>query len=86
MATATQKAHSFRLELAGIQEPTIEVADAIYGSGIDDALILSEEPILSLDFHREAPSLGDAIGSAVKAVEKVGFKVARVIVDDPSQE
>jgi hypothetical protein len=35
-----------------------------------------------LDFDRKAESLGDAIGSAVKDIEKAGFKVARVEVEE----
>jgi hypothetical protein len=80
MATTALKAYSFTVVLAGVDELTVEVADAVYGSGIDDALLRSEGPTLYLDFEREAESLGDAIGSAVKDVERAGFAVARVDV------
>ena len=36
---------------------------------------------MGLNFDREAATLGDAIGSAVKAVEGAGLAVARVDVD-----
>jgi hypothetical protein len=68
--------------LAGVDGLTIEVADAVYGSGIDDALLHSEGPTLYLDFDREAGSLGDAVGSAIKDVERAGYIVARVEVGD----
>jgi hypothetical protein len=32
-------------------------------------------------FAREAEDLGDAIGSAVKAVQKAGFGVAKIEID-----
>ena len=58
MTTTTLKTHSFTVVLAGVDELTVEVADAVYGSGIDDALLRSEGPTLYLDFDREAESLG----------------------------
>jgi hypothetical protein len=36
--------------------------------------------VLSVDFDREAESLGDATGAAVKDVERAGLAVARVEV------
>jgi hypothetical protein len=81
MTTTALRAHSFTVVLAGMDELTVELADAVYGSGIDDALLRSEGPTLYLDFEREAESLGDAIGSAVKDVERAGLAVARVEVD-----
>jgi hypothetical protein len=35
---------------------------------------------LGLSFDREAGSLGDAVGSAIRDVERAGFAVARVDV------
>ena len=62
----------------------IALADALYEAGCDDASPHSEGPTVYLDFHREAESLGDAIGSAVKDVARAGFSVARVEVEPPN--
>ena len=35
-----------------------------------------------VDFEREAECLGDAVGSAIKAVEKAGYKAARVEIEE----
>lgn len=75
----------FVLTLAGSDELTPELADALFEAGCDDATLHSDGPVLYIDFDREAVSLGDAIGSAVKDVEKAGFKVSRVEVETQSQ-
>jgi hypothetical protein len=80
MATA-MKTHSFTVVLAGVNELTDAIEAAVYRAGIDDALLHSKGPTVYLDFDREAESLGDAIGSAVKDVERAGLAVARVEVD-----
>jgi hypothetical protein len=77
---ATLKTHSFRLTLAGVSEVTDAMENALFESGCDDAGVGSCDGVVSLDFEREAGCLGDAIGSAVKDVERAGFAVARVDV------
>lgn len=77
---AALKTHEFTLTLAGTDGLTIELADAVYAL-CDDAFIASHGSIVTIAFDREAESLGDAIGSAVKDVERAGFKVAKVEVE-----
>jgi hypothetical protein len=81
MSQVATKVHDFTLTLAGARELTVELADALYEAGCDDASVYSEGPTVYLDFHREAESLGDAIGSAVKDVARAGFSVALVRVE-----
>jgi hypothetical protein len=83
MTTVAQKTYSFSLILAGVRELTVGMADALFEAGCDDATPASCEGVVSVDFDREADSLGDAIGSAVKDVERAGYAVARVDVDAP---
>jgi hypothetical protein len=73
---------SFTLILAGVDAMTPEMADALYESGCDDALVGSSSGVVMVDFDREAESLGKAIGSAVEDVEKAGFKVAKVEIEE----
>lgn len=73
--------YDFTLALSGVGELTVEVADRLYEAGCDDASPHSAGPTVYLDFHREAESLGDALGSAVKDVERAGYAVARVEVE-----
>ncbi len=73
--------YEFTLTLAGVEELTVEVADALYEAGCDDASPHSTGPRIDLDFHREAESLASAIGSAIADVERAGFAVARIDVE-----
>jgi hypothetical protein len=82
MAATTAKTYSFTLILAGVTEITVDMADALFEAGCDDASPASCEGVVSVDFDREADSLGDAIGSAVKDVERAGYAVARIIVEE----
>jgi hypothetical protein len=84
MATTTTTTYSFTLILAGVSEITVDMADALFGAGCDDGSPGSCEGVVSVDFDREATSLGDAVGSAIRDVERAGFTVARVDVDSPA--
>lgn len=74
------KTHEFTIILADVDEITVEIADALYEAGCDDSSPSSCEGIVSVHFHREAASLGDAVGSAIGDVERAGFKVASIAV------
>jgi hypothetical protein len=78
------RVYEFTLKLAGVDELTVKLEDALFEAGCDDALLHSEGRAVFLDFGREAASLGDAIGSAVKDVEKAGFRVSRIEVKEPA--
>jgi hypothetical protein len=86
MSQVASAVYDFTVTLAGVDDLTVEVADALYEAGCDDATPCSEGPVVYLHFHREAESLGDAIGSAVKNVARAGFSVARVEVDRAGPE
>jgi hypothetical protein len=81
MATVAQKLYAFTLMLSGVDELTPEMADAIFAAGCHDATPWSREGCVAIGFDREAESLGDAIGSAVKDVQRAGYAVARIIVE-----
>ena len=84
MSQVATKLHEFTLTLAGIDDLTVEVADALFEAGCGDGTVYSEGPTHYISFHREAESLGAAIASAVNDVAKVGFSVAHVEVE-PTQ-
>jgi hypothetical protein len=76
--------HSFTLILAGVDATMPEMAEALYEAGCDDSTPGSRCGVVMVHFDREAESLGDAIGSAIKDVEKAGYKVAKVEVEEPA--
>ena len=83
MATAVRKAYKFVVSLADAAGITDAMEDAVLGAGCDDALLWCRSGTVFLTFHREAGSLGSAIGSAIEDVERAGLIVARVEVDTP---
>jgi hypothetical protein len=71
----------FSVILAGVDDMTPEMAEALYEAGCNDSTPGSRCGMVMVHFDRDAESLGDAIGSGVKDVEKAGFKVGRVEVE-----
>ena len=69
--------YSFTLIFEG--EPDL---DALYEAGCDDALIGEVDGVHYADFDREAPSLAEAVLSAISAVESAGPRALRVEPDD----
>ncbi len=62
-----------------------DLTGRVLAAGLEDAGLTgvgSCGEVFSLGFDREAESLGDAIGSAVKGIEQAGLTVARVDVGD----
>ena len=63
------KEHQFTLVIAG-ELDRAEVIDALFEVGCDDATFGTVDHVGYGDFVREAPSLGEAVGSAIEQVEK----------------
>jgi hypothetical protein len=82
--TEPMHSYTFTLILAGIQEVTDEVEDALFEAGCDDALLGSRDGVVFLDFEREASSAREAVLSAIADVAKsgIGARVARVEPDE----
>jgi hypothetical protein len=73
------RSHEFTVILAGVDELTSELMDALDAAGCDDCTPSSIGPIISLRFNRTS-SLGEAVGSAIADVERAGLAVAKVEV------
>ena len=70
--------YEFTLILAESLELTEELADALFAAGCDDGTPGTCHGVFSVDFHREAVSLEDAIRSAIEDVKTAGYEVTRV--------
>ena len=70
--------YEFTLILKGPLELTEDIADQLFEAGCDDATPGTCEGVFSIDFHREAESLEQAIRSAVGNVKAAGYEVERV--------
>ena len=72
--------HVFTLVLD--QEPSDEQFDALVEAGCDDAAFGVDHGLAVATFDREAPTVADAIASAVLAVESTGLRALRVVDED----
>lgn len=73
--------HNFELTIRG--ELSDDRLDALFEAGCDDATFSTRDGVTFAAFYREAPSLLDAVLSAIEAVESVGgFEVVQVDPDE----
>jgi hypothetical protein len=72
--------HEFTLALDGISDLTREAVDALYEAGCDDGTIVMRGGRVSIGFTRSAPTMSEAIVSAIRDVQKatIGARVLRV--------
>ena len=78
--------YEFTLILAESLELTEELADALCAVGCDDGAPSTCHGVFSVDFHREAVSLEDAIRSAIEDVKTAGYEVIRVEIAAEAME
>ena len=72
------RVHEFTLILTA--DPNEEESDRLY-SIFNDGTLVTMAGVPQVHFHREAPSLEDAIGSALAQIRKAGFDVVRVEIE-----
>lgn len=72
--------HVFTLVLD--RRPTDDELDALYAVGCDDATLGQQGGLSIAEFDREAPTLADAIATAVVQIEQVGLAAVRVLDTD----
>jgi hypothetical protein len=79
-AGACDPEHDFILILSDVPALTSEVENALFESGCDDGTVGMHAGRMSLDFTRSAPTLKDAILSAIQDVHKakIGARIVRV--------
>jgi hypothetical protein len=73
--------YEFTLILAESLELTDGIADALFAAGCDDGTPGTCNGVFSIDFHREAASLEEAIRSAIANVRTAGYEVTRVEIE-----
>ncbi|HJT32958.1 MAG TPA: hypothetical protein VJ783_13035 [Pirellulales bacterium] len=68
----------FTVVLAGLDDITEELSNRLFEAGCDDASLGCSCGVVSLDFDREAGSLAEAIGSAVRDITAAGCLPAQI--------
>ena len=75
--------HHFTLILSGVAEITPELADTLFAATGGDIELNMRDDVAYVEFVRAAPTLHDAVSSAISQVEGagVGVRVVRVESD-----
>jgi len=73
--------YDFTLILAESLALTDDLADALFAAGCDDGTPGTCNGVFSIDFHREAASLEEALRSAIGDVRTAGYEVVRVEIE-----
>jgi len=77
-----EREYDFALIVAGVQELSDDVLDALFAAGCDDTTPSMQYGLLYLEFSRSAASLQHAIISAIQDVLKAGLNAQVLRVDD----
>lgn len=72
------KTYEFDVVLKGLAVVADDQADALYAAGCDDGTPASRDGVAWVHFDRVAPSLEEAIRSAIAQIQSAGLVVARV--------
>jgi hypothetical protein len=70
--------HRFIIFASGLDPRAQDFETRFFDAGCDDATISFQKGHIMVDFARDAKSLGDALATAIEAVEKAGATVDRV--------
>lgn len=72
---------SFTVVLEGLSDITEDLENRLFEAGCDDTLLCCTDGVVYLEFDREAGSLAEAIGSAVRNIVAAGCLPARITLD-----
>lgn len=70
-----RRTYNFTLVLVGVPDLDESIADALFETGCDDALLAIRAGVAYLEFDRRAPSLETAVLSAIRDVERAKHPV-----------
>lgn len=73
--------YRFTVVLAGLDEISDDLADALFEAGCDDGSPWSSQGVAAVGFDREAESFEEAVRSAIGDVQKAGCHVAWVRIE-----
>ena len=72
------KEYEFDVVLKDLADVSDDQADALYAAGCDDGTPASRDGVAWVHFDRVAPSLEEAIRSAIAQIQSVGLVASRV--------
>jgi hypothetical protein len=75
------KTYEFDVVLKEVTELTDDQADKLFAAGCDDGTPAGCDGVAWIHFDRQAPSLEEAIATAVAQVQGAGLLVSKVTLD-----
>ena len=75
---ATLSTFHFTITLEGLSDISEELTDRLFEAGCDDTLLRCCDGVVYLDFDRDANSLADAVGSAVRDITAAGCRPLQI--------
>ncbi len=75
------RTYEFDIVLKNVSESTDAHAEALFDVGCGDGTLVSRDGVTWVHFDRDAPSLEEAIRSAVNQIQSAGLAVAKVELD-----
>lgn len=82
-ATGSESAIStfrFTVVLDGLDDISEELANRLFEAGCDDTLLRCCDGVVYLDFDRDASTLAEAIGSAVRDIAAAGCSLSQILL------
>ena len=73
--------YRFTVILAGLDEISDDLAEALFEAGCDDGSPWSSQGVAAVGFDREAESFEQAVRSAIADVQKAGCRAAWVKIE-----
>ena len=73
--------YRFTVILAGLDEISDDLAEALFEAGCDDGSPWSSQGVAAVGFDRQAESFEQAVRSAIADVQKAGCRVAWVKIE-----
>jgi hypothetical protein len=70
----------FTVILQGLDDISEELTNRLFEAGCDDTLLRCCDGVVYLDFDRDAESLAEAIGSAVRDITVAGCSPAKISI------
>jgi hypothetical protein len=68
----------FTVILEGLNDISEELTNRLFEAGCDDTLLRCCDGVVYLDFDRDATSLADAVGSAVRDITAAGCSPTQI--------
>lgn len=72
---------AFTVILDGLDDIDEGLANRLFEAGCNDAMLGCCEEVVSLEFDRDADSLGEAVKTAIRDIQAAGCSPAQILIE-----